>query len=91
MAQMSLGRRMPKGYIYKDKSSKGGKYRHNRWCAEIYFANVHFRKRSCDREVVERWLKQDQAIIYDGLIVWSGESSTESICEAIRELKRSNR
>ena len=68
MAQVSQGRRMPKGYIYYDKSSKGGKYRHNRWCAEIYFANVRLRKRSCDRTELERWLELVSTTIRKSLI-----------------------
>lgn len=83
MAQVSQGRRMPKGYIYYDKSSKGGKYRHNRWCAEIYFANVRLRKRSCDRTELERWLELVSTTIRKSLIRQIDEASSEAIREAI--------
>lgn len=78
---------MPKGYIYYDKSSKGGKYRHNRWCAEIYFANVRLRKRSCDRTELERWLELVSTTIRKSLIWQIDEASSEAIREAMLELK----
>ena len=89
---------MPKGYIYYDKSSKGGKYRHNRWCAEIYFANVRLRKRSCDRTELERWLDCDRTELERWLelvsttirksLIWQiDEASSEAIREAMLELK----
>ena len=87
MAQVSQGRGMPKGYIYYDKSSKGGKYRHNRWCAEIYFANVRLRKRSCDRTELERWLELVSTTIRKSLIWQIDEASSEAIREAMLELK----
>ena len=86
MAQVSQGRRMPKGYIYYDKSSKGGKYRHNRWCAEIYFANMRLRKRSCDRTELERWLELVSTTIRKNLIWQIDEAYVKSKWSLCRKL-----
>ena len=79
---------MPKGYIYYDKSSKGGKYRHNRWCAEIYFANVRLRKRSCDRTELERWLELVSTTIRKSLIWQIDEAYVKnkwSLCRSLMQ------
>ena len=57
-----------KGIIYFDTSSKGNGKRCNKWCAEITFAGVRLRKRSKDREELNRWVnavKESLSLVID--------------------------
>lgn len=57
-----------KGIIYFDTSSKGGGKRCNKWCAEITFAGVRLRRRSKDREELNRWVnavKESLSLVID--------------------------
>ena len=89
MPKVSSRKRLPKGYVYHDKSSKGGSYRHDIWCAEIYFANVRLRKRSADKQKAQEWLEKTAQTIRTRMQQLAPDASPEQIKSVMEELKRS--
>ena len=86
MAKLST-KRLPRGFVYHDFSSKGGKARHDAWCAEIYYAGVRLRKRSKDKAKAEAWLERTREAISRTMQALPEDISPEVIVEVMRKLK----
>lgn len=86
MAKLST-KRLPRGFVYHDFSSKGGKARHDAWCAEIYYAGVRLRKRSKDKAKADTWLERTREVIFKTMQALPEDASPEVIADAMRKLK----
>lgn len=91
MPKVSARRRLPKGYVYHDKSSKGNSRHHDLWCAEIYFANIRLRKRSTDKKKAQEWISRVSGMIRDAMLRVPADAEPETIRCAMLELKKTLR
>lgn len=77
----------PKGSVYLDRSSKGAGKKHNIWCAEISIAGVRLRKRSSNREELERWLGEIRAVLSQDFSGVPAAKDYEIVSQAVRIMK----
>lgn len=77
----------PKGVIYFDKSSRGGKRFHNCWRAEILLAGVRLRRRSKDKEELELWLNTVRRIFVQYLATRKYLRNRKDLRQALKELR----
>ncbi len=91
MPIVSTRRRLPRGFVYRDTSSKGGTRHHCIWCAEIYFANVRIRKRGADKKELEKWLSVAAETIHRRMMALPEDARPEVIAAEMQNIKNSLR